>query len=215
MSAGRQSITSNKDWCTPCKYVDAIKLMWGGKIDLDPCSSKHSIVDAVTEFLLPEQNGLQEEWNYPTIYVNPPYGNDKERGTTIRDWFKKIAITYQKYNNEIIALVPVATNTSHWKKYVFPVADSICFLYDTRLKFIIDGTNDNKGAPMSCCVIYYGKDCHSFMEIFSSFGATIPLNEAKLPKPITLHEPIPLDFTSNRTELAKEMLPTADGLALR
>ena len=114
MSAGRQSITDNKDWCTPAKYVNAVKNVWGGKIDLDPCSSVCSIVGAKTEFLLPDRNGLIEEWDYPTVYVNPPYGSDKERGTTIKDWFKKIAHSYQKYDNEIIALVPVATNTAHW-----------------------------------------------------------------------------------------------------
>ena len=182
MSAGRQSITDNKDWCTPEKYVNAVKRVWGGKIDLDPCSSICSIVGAKTEFILPEKNGLFEEWDYPTIYVNPPYGNDKERGTTIRDWFKKIAHAHQELNSEIIALVPVATNTSHWKKYVYPIASSICFLYDTRLKFIIGGTDDNKGAPMSCCTIYYGKDPSKFIDVFSEFGATIPLNDIKIPE---------------------------------
>jgi len=188
VSAGRQAITNNKDWCTPQKYVDAVKRVWGGKIDLDPCSSIHSVVAAKTEFRLPETDGLFAEWDYPTVYVNPPYGNDKERGTTIRDWLRKIASTYQKYDNEIIALVPVATNTSHWKKHVYPIASSICFLYDTRLKFIIDGTDDNKGAPMSCCAIYYGKNPSAFMEVFSSFGAAIPLCGIQMPQSAIAHE---------------------------
>jgi hypothetical protein len=180
MSAGRQSVTNNKDWCTPTKYVDAVKCVWGGIIHLDPCSSLYSVVNAETEFLLPT-DGLLMEWNYPTVYVNPPYGTDKERGTSIRNWFKKISDTYLQYDNEIIALVPVATNTSHWKKYVYPIASSICFLYDTRLKFIIGGTDDNKGAPMSCCAIYYGRNPSAFMEVFSLFGATIPLGGIMMP----------------------------------
>ena len=181
MSAGRKSVTSNKDWCTPKKYVDVIKKMWNGKIDLDPCSNIHSIVKANMEFMLPHQDGLGEDWGYGAVYVNPPYGNCKERGTSIRDWFKKIANSYKKFDNEIIALVPVATNTSHWKKYVFPIASSICFLYDTRLKFIIDGTSDNKGAPMSCCMIYYGKNYMLFMETFAQYGAALPLYGIKYP----------------------------------
>jgi hypothetical protein len=182
MSAGRQCVTENKDWCTPIKYIDAVKSVFGGEIDLDPCSSKYSIVNAKIEYQLPYNDGLSEEWNYNTIYVNPPYGNDKERGTRIYDWFKKIASSYAMYNNEIIALVPVATNTSHWKHYVYPVADAICFLFDTRLKFIIDGNPDNKGAPMSCCAIYYGNNAEAFMEVFSDFGAVIPLEGICLPK---------------------------------
>ena len=182
MSAGRKSITENKDWCTPQKYVNAVKRVWGGKIALDPCSSVCSIVNAETEFLLPQKNGLLEDWNFATIYVNPPYGADKSNGTTIKNWFRKIADTYTKYNNEIIVLAPVATNTLHWKKYVYPFAKSICFLYDTRLKFIIGGTDDNKGAPMACCAIYYGNNPNNFSEIFSEFGATISLVEVKIPK---------------------------------
>ncbi|MCL2620263.1 MAG: hypothetical protein FWD97_04940 [Defluviitaleaceae bacterium] len=170
------------------KYVDAIKEVWGGNISLDPCSSTYSIVGADIEFLLPDKDGLNEEWDFPTVYVNPPYGSDKERKTNIRHWFKKIAETYHKYDNEIIALVPVATNTQHWKKYVFPVASSICFLYDTRLKFIIGGTDNNKGAPMSCCMIYYGKENDLFMEIFSKFGAVVPLSEIIVPEPSNLYK---------------------------
>ena len=192
MSAGRHAVTGNKDWCTPQRYVDAVKMVWGGKIDLDPCSSIFSVVNAKTEFLLPQTDGLFEEWNYPTVYVNPPYGIDRERGTTIRNWFAKISLSYQAYNNEIIALVPVATNTSHWKKYVYPIASAVCFLYDTRLKFVIGGTDDNKGAPMSCCVIYYGRDPSAFMGVFSSFGATLPLEGVMLPRMMSEHEQ--LDF---------------------
>ena len=181
MSAGRQSVTEVKDWCTPKKYVDAVKRVWGGAIDLDPCSSKYSIVNARNAFMLPKTDGLKAEWDYATVYVNPPYGKDKERGTSIKDWFSKIAASYQQYNNEIIALVPVATNTSHWKKYVYPVASAICLLYDTRLKFIIDGNDDNKGAPMSCCAIYYGSDPSGFIDVFSEYGAVIPLDGILMP----------------------------------
>ena len=175
MTAGRNSISKNKNWCTPQKYVKAVKKFFDGEIDLDPCSNKNSIVSAKYEFMLPFQDGLKETWNFKKIYVNPPYGRDKERGTSIKDWFKKIV---EAYNNgsEILTLVPVATNTSHWKEYVFPVAKSICFLYDTRLKFLIDGKEDNKGAPMSCCIIYYGTQTNKFYNIFSTYGAVVKLN---------------------------------------
>ncbi|MCL2082155.1 MAG: hypothetical protein FWH04_02815 [Oscillospiraceae bacterium] len=197
MSAGRQAVTEIKDWCTPKKYVDAVKRVFHGSIDLDPCSSIYSVVNATTEFLLPETDGLREEWNYRTIYVNPPYGADKERHTAIRHWFEKIADTYKKYNAEIIALVPVATNTSHWKKYVYPLASSICFLYDTRLKFIIEGNSDNKGAPMSCCAVYYGENAERFRDVFSFFGAVIPLNEIAIPKEAPEYMQIDLLQTAN------------------
>lgn len=179
MTAGRKVNTLSQSWCTPPKYVNAIKKFWNGTIDLDPCSNEYSIVKAITEFKLPEIDGLKEEWNFKTIYVNPPYGADRERGTTIKDWLGKCVLSYQKYNSEILALIPVAPNTTHWKKFIFGKADAICFLYDTRLRFLVDGMDSGKGAPMACCIIYWGKRYNSFFEHFIEFGAVIDLSHLK------------------------------------
>src|SRR3990167_7587546 len=135
MTAGRQIISKNKDWCTPKKYVDAVKEVFGGKIHLDPCSNEHSIVKAETEYLLPENNGLVDSWNFPTVYINPPYGRDKEKNTSIKDWLERCAEAHNKYKSEVLALIPVATNTGHWKKNIYGKARAVCFLFDTRLKF--------------------------------------------------------------------------------
>ena len=176
MSAGRTVNSQNQSWGTPPKYIKAIKRFFGGSIALDPCSNEHSIVHAKTEFALPHNDGLREDWNYPTIYVNPPYGADRERRTTIKDWLAKCALTHQKYGSEILALVPVATNTGHWKQSVFGQARTICFLYDTRLKFLENGLDVGKGAPMSCSMIYWGQDYDKFHDIFIEYGAVVDIS---------------------------------------
>ena len=179
MTAGRQVITQNKDWSTPPKYVDAIKQFFGGAIDLDPCSNRYSIVSASVEYSLPKHNGLRESWNYPTIYVNPPYGIDHNRGTAIRDWLHRCEEANRRYGSELIALVPVATNTGHWKKYVYGKATAICFLYDTRLRFLVNGKDGGKGAPMSCALIYWGSRYDRFFESFLRFGAVVNIENLK------------------------------------
>ena len=65
---------------------------------------------------------------------------------------------------------PVATNTKHFKDLIFKYGNSICFLEDTRLKFWSEGVEDKKGAPMSCCIVYMGKNNFKFRDIFSDFG---------------------------------------------
>jgi hypothetical protein len=177
MTAGRNINTITKDWCTPKKYVDAIKEFFGGYVDLDPCSNQYSIVKARTEYQLPEKDGLKESWNYPTIYVNPPYGLNKERRTSIKDWIKLCAHAHQKHDSEVLALIPVAVNTRHWKEYIFGKANSICFLADTRLKFVINRDSSNKGAPMACAMVYWGKNSTKFYEIFSRFGAVVNITD--------------------------------------
>lgn len=179
MTAGRQVITENKDWCTPPKYVEAIREFFGGTIHLDPCSNRYSIVNASIEYSLPKHDGLRESWDYPTIYVNPPYGIDHKRGTAIRDWLRRCEEANRRYGSEVIALVPVATNTGHWKKYVYGKATAVCFLYDTRLRFLVDGKDGGKGAPMSCALIYWGDNYQRFFETFLRFGAVVNIENLK------------------------------------
>lgn len=177
--AGRSVHPQSQHWCTPPKYIEAIRKVFNGKIELDPCSNKESIVNADVEYILPKKDGLKEEWNYKTIYINPPYGADRKRGTTIKNWIHKCADSHKKYNSEILALIPVATNTAHWKHYIFGKAVAICFLYDTRLKFLINGTTDNKGAPMACCIVYWGKNSTKFKEVFEQFGAVVDISNLR------------------------------------
>lgn len=179
MSAGRKINTLSQEWGTPENYVEAVNEFFGGQIDLDPCSNRYSIVGATVEYMLPEHDGLRESWNFQRIYVNPPYGLDRRRGTGIKNWLYRCAQAHKDFGSEILALIPVATNTGHWKKYVFGKARAICFLYDTRLKFLVNGKNGGKGAPMSCAMIYWGGDFDLFRSVFKRFGAVLSLEELR------------------------------------
>jgi len=176
MTAGRNAVSKKKDWCTPPKYVEAVRNVFNGKISLDPCSDKYSFVNAETEYMLPDKDGLKESWDFPTIYVNPPYGGFKGRTSTIYDWLKRCYEANKKYNSEVLALVPVATNTDHWKEFIFSKTTAICFLYDTRLKFYEGGKEMKKGAPMACAMIYWGITYNKFYNIFVKYGAVLNIN---------------------------------------
>ena len=175
MTAGRTVNSQSVHWCTPPKYVSAVKDVFGGRIDLDPCSNTWSIVGAEHSFALPDSDGLSKEWNYKTIYVNPPYGADQLRGTTIKHWLYKCNLAHKHYASEVLALIPVAANTRHWKEYVWGQATSVCFLYDTRLKFLEYGRTEGKGAPMACAMVYWGNMYSKFFEVFLEFGAVVDL----------------------------------------
>jgi hypothetical protein len=174
MTAGRHINTTSQNWGTPLKYVNVVKYFFDGEISLDPCSNCHSIVNAKVEYKLP-QDGLKESWNYPTIFVNPPYGSNKINKTTIKDWIKRCSDAHAEYGSEVLALIPVATNTKHWKYYIFGIADCICFLYDTRLKFLVDGKEGGKGAPMACAMVYWGQYEDKFYKVFKEHGYVVNL----------------------------------------
>jgi DNA N-6-adenine-methyltransferase (Dam) len=175
MTAGREVNSQSQEWCTPPKYIQAVREVFGGEIQLDPCSNKYSIVDAKVEYRRPENDGLIDSWNHSTIFVNPPYGSDRTAGTTIKHWLRRCYLARKEHGASVQALVPVASNTRHWKDYVWGAADAVAFLYDTRLKFLVDGKGEGKGAPMSCAMIYWGDDVDLFMDTYKPFGATVDL----------------------------------------
>jgi hypothetical protein len=175
MTAGRRINSLSQHWCTPRKYVDAVRRVFDGHISLDPCSNEWSIVNAETEYRLPQHDGLQETWEFATIYVNPPYGADRQRRTTIRHWLSKCVEAHKRFGSEVLALIPVAANTGHWKRCVWGKATAACFLYDTRLRFLVDGRDEGKGAPMACAMVYWGAGFERFAEVFMQFGAVVDL----------------------------------------
>lgn len=175
MSAGRSIISISQHWCTPPKYVRAVREVFGGRVELDPCSNRHSVVRADVEYWLPQHDGLRCSWDYKTIYVNPPYGADRARGTTIKDWLRRCAKAHETHAAEVLALVPIATNTKHWKLYVWGVATGVAFLYDTRLRFLVEGRDGGKGAPMSCGMVYWGSHFGRFEDVFLQYGAVVNL----------------------------------------
>jgi hypothetical protein len=181
VSAGRTVNSLRQDWRTPQKYATAIADFFGGDVDLDPCGARESLIRAKRQYLLPQDDGLRDSWDFPAIFVNPPYGADRQRGTTIRDWLRRCAEASENYGSEVVALVPIAANTSHWKLYVWPKARGIIFLYDTRLKFEVSDPEVDKGAPMACSLIYWGQRASSFRERFCEFGAAVDLAGILLP----------------------------------
>jgi len=176
VTAGRKVNSQSRDWCTPPKYVKAVRKVFSGHIALDPCSNKWSIVKADREYRLPKEDGLKVPWDGLTIYVNPPYGSDRERGTTIKDWLRRCALAFESGNAQVLALVPVATNTRHWKDYVWGCATAVCFLYDTRLRFLVNGKDGGKGAPMACAMIYWGAHFDRFQDVFMQHGAVVDIH---------------------------------------
>lgn len=169
MSAGRKIVSDNKHWNTPPKYIELINQFFDNNIDLDPCSNEHSMLITKYRFTVVD-DGLKQDWNFKNIYVNPPYGKNVDNKTSIYNWIYKGYESYKNYNSELLYLIPVATNTKHFKDIIFKYANGICFLNDTRLKFYLNGEEYKKGAPMSCCMVYFGNDYNKFKNVFNSSG---------------------------------------------
>jgi len=173
MTAGRSANSTSKDWGTPIEYVEAVRQVFNGDIALDPCSNRHSIVNAETEYRLPRQDGLRKPWDFPTIYVNPPYGRDVVRHTSIADWLLRCASAHAVYDSEVLALVPVLTDSGPWKEYIWGRAAAICFFHK-RPHFLLNGRPSGR-AIIPCAMVYWGDNFAGLFDAFCQFGEVIPI----------------------------------------
>lgn len=163
---------------TPPRIVEAVRVAFGGRIDLDPCSNAQSQVFAKAVFALPN-NGLELHWGVGTaVYCNPPFG--RYGGTTIAAWVDKCSRHARHNGGEVIALIPAAVDTKHWQDIVFPTAQAVCFIRG-RVRFL-DGTTGEPmpgPAPMPVALIYWGGNEITFRHATERLGHVIDLNRVR------------------------------------
>lgn len=112
------------EWTTPPHIITTTLKLFGGTIDLDPCSDDERSVPAGTYFTQ-AADGLAHDW-FGTVYMNPPYGK------VLPDWTGKLLDEYEHGDvTEAIALVPSRTDT----KWFQELRDHPRCFINGRLKF--------------------------------------------------------------------------------
>ncbi len=110
---------------TPAYVLDLVRDDLGGTIALDPCTTDDNPVDA-REFFTPADDGLSQEWNGRSIFVNPPYGKARE------PWVEK-CIDAGARGQKVILLIPAATDTRIFQRAA-TTASAVVFVRG-RVKF--------------------------------------------------------------------------------
>jgi hypothetical protein len=152
------------DWNTPEWILEPVRALAGGQVAFDPCSNRHSTVDA-REACTIEDDSLTIDWDVDgLIFVNPPYS----RGN-LEKFAAKILAEAEK-GATIVALVPANVETGPWVDH-FWKADAICFP-SKRVRFLCCGklVGSPKGAS---AIVYFGALPERFEELFSPLGKVI------------------------------------------
>lgn len=180
--AGHIGDMVSQEWNTPQYIVDQLNWFWPDGIDLDPCDNEHSILNPKMAFRLPHIDGLNAYWDIPevkSIFVNPPYGRDTERGTSIADWVEKADHTYVRgaFSNpvEVIMLIPASPETKFWFDYIwYGSAGAVCFLKG-RVKHDLHGEPAKASSTKGSAVVYWGRRFGDFEEAFGPLGYCVSL----------------------------------------
>lgn len=163
------------DYETPEKIMAQIRLYFGGRIPLDPATTKKNPTGA-RFFFTPEENGLALSWKSRGVFTNPPYG------TPLKLWLQKIADTADDYPKmPILALLPGSRwEQVYWQQCVLARSNAQCYVRK-RVSFIRPKTGEKaKGNPYASILYGFNVDEHRFLSCFNSLGLclhSIPLRE--------------------------------------
>lgn len=150
---------NNNEWYTPLHIVTKVNEVFGGGIELDPCSTEdaNKRVKATT-YYSKERNCLNLEW-HGKVFMNPPYS-----GNLLVHVLKKAVQQHRKGNvDEMIILTNSGTDTQ-WNQVL---RNGIQAYTVGRIRFIYpDGTQ--AGTPSRGQVFtYYGNNVEKFIEVFT------------------------------------------------
>lgn len=143
LNKGLMSSNSN-EWATPQYLFDELDNEF--HFTLDPCSTEKN--HKCSKYYTKEDNGLIQDWNNETVFVNPPYGKD------IKHWVKKCYEEHKKHNITIVMLIPARTDTTYFHEYIYKKCNEIRFLKG-RVKFIDENGNVQSSAPFPSMVVVY------------------------------------------------------------
>jgi site-specific DNA-methyltransferase (adenine-specific) len=140
------------EWATPQEFFN--KLDWRfGKFTLDPCATTENY--KTKKYYTLEDNGLTQDWEGETVFVNPPYRN-------LSEWVEKGYRESQKDDTKVVMLIPARTDTKYWHNYVMR-ASEIHFIKG-RLKF---GDSKNS-APFPSAVVVFNSGSSYVRNLYPS-----------------------------------------------
>jgi hypothetical protein len=142
MRSHHAPIGKSTEWVTPKWILEPL-----GSFDLDPCTPDQMPWVTAGKMLRKEHDGLKTDWS-GRVWLNPPFDR---RG--ISQWLEKMA----DHGNGI-ALIPAATETKHFKNFVWDRATSVLFLHKRPKFHLPSGEEASANSGCSICLVGYGHD---------------------------------------------------------
>ncbi len=162
-----QFSSESVEWYTPAKYLDAVRRVLGG-IELDPasCEKANRVVQA-SRFFTVDCDGLSQEWDSRSVFLNPPYGTRNGKSNQGL-WSQKLIVEFEAGRTKSAILLVNANTSEKWFKPLFNY--SICFT-DHRIRFT--NTEAKKQPTKGNAFIYFGSSPERFVTEFSLFGTIV------------------------------------------
>nr|DAU67690.1 MAG TPA: DNA N-6-adenine-methyltransferase [Caudoviricetes sp.] len=117
--------SKKEDWETPKKLFDELDNEF--HFTLDPCANEFN--HKCDNYYTIDDDGLKQDWNGQTVFVNPPYGKK------LYDWVEKCYKESKKPNTTIVLLIPSRTDTRYFHEFLYKKNNVEIRFLKGRLKF--------------------------------------------------------------------------------
>ena len=152
--------TGNNERYTPAYILEAVRRVTGGIIDLDPASSAEANDTVKAErFFTLEDDGLAQEWEADSLWLNPPYGRGE-----IEAFVDKLAAELDSIGLAF-TITHNATET-RWCQTLLARSAAICLL-NSRVDFSTPGEGANGGTLRGQVVFLLGKHGNQAIQVFA------------------------------------------------
>jgi hypothetical protein len=160
----KQRQNPNWDFHTPEKYIDLVREVFGGGIDLDPapCPDANHTVQA-KRFFTVSDNAFLRPWHAKTLFGNFPFAaglHEKFVGKLIEE--------YRLGHVKKAIMLTSDDLSTGWFHAAFNASDSVCVLRN-RIAFMRDGKKQ-KNPIWGNCFFFFGRRVERFERVFSRIG---------------------------------------------
>lgn len=167
-----RTLSGSDAWFTPAIYLDLVREVFGGEIELDPasCEQANAIVRA-KRYYSKQQDGLSQEWKARTFFLNPPYGRGVKHKSNQEIWSQKLIQEYESgHVEEAILLLNACTGTAYFQN-LLNHGYHICLV---RGRIHFDGNGKSMEGPThDNAFIYLGKCPERFIQVFERIGPIV------------------------------------------
>ena len=140
---------------TPEYVLAPIRQLFGGRIGLDPCTESDNPTNAERFYCLP-QDGCDLPWDATTVFVNPPYGEVRDR------WVERCISEGRQ--RKVILLMPSHTDTRTSQK-ALTACRSVLFVKG-RIKYGVKRENGRQMAASHGSALFgFGVDLSSLRRL--------------------------------------------------
>lgn len=176
--AKKNAPRKSNEWYTPQTYLDSVRAVLGGAIDLDPFSSPAANQGVrANRFYTVDDDAFEQNWAATTVFMNPPYSG------------QLVALATNKFMDEFknrafeggIFLVNNATETKWFQRALYE-AHAACFT-NHRISFWNADGKAISGNTRGQTFFLFGEEFEPrFTKEFNKHGRVVRLDAVGMPQ---------------------------------